>query len=96
VTYDDLMALARQGDPLIDPARPDSASITPEGLLILGTSEGGYQADMLIRIEPEGKLRAWLRDPPGGLEGEPYHGSEWAEESVFDEYDDLCSWAYAW
>lgn len=95
MTYDELMAMAREDDPLIDPDRPDSASVTPEGLLILGTAEGGYQSDMLIRIEPNG-LRAWMRDPQDLPDVDAFHGKEWSEEAIFEDYEALRSWAYSW
>lgn len=95
MTYEELLAMAKEGDPLIDPNRPDSASITPEGLLILGSAEGGYMSDMLIRIEPDG-LRSWMRDPEGASGDDVFHGREWTAEFLAPNYEALVGWAYSW
>lgn len=101
MTYDELMAMAKEGDPLIDPDRPEKASITEEGLVILGQNgdgdgQGVYASDLRIRIEPDGRLRAWLRDPEGSTGEDVFHGPEWTAEAVFSEYEDLVTWAYSW
>lgn len=99
MTYDELIELARSGDPLFDPAEPDSVSVTEEGLVILGgtgAEEGSTMcSDLRIRIE-DGGLRAWMRDPVGTADEDVFHGREWTAEAFFEDYDDLVSWAYAW
>lgn len=96
MTYEELLAMAKDGDPLFDPDHPEKASITAEGLLILGSSgPEEYASDILIRIEPEG-LRAWMRDPEGTSEEDRFHGPDWTAEAFFQEYESLCSWAYGW
>jgi len=96
MTYDDLIAMAREGDPLIDPRFPDSAKITDDGLLILGNLDGGEMSDMLVRIEPDGRLRAWFRDPAGATGENVLHGPDWTDEVLFPTYADLVAWAYSW
>lgn len=99
MTYEELIGLARNGDPLIDPESPDSVSVTDEGLVILGSHgrEVGETmcSDMKIRIEHNG-FRAWFRDPAGATEEEVFHGPDWTAERFFEDYDDLVSWAYTW
>lgn len=96
MTYDELMAMAKEGDPLCDPDRPEKMRVTEEGLLILGSSgPTEFASDMLIRIEPNG-LRAWMRDPDGTSAADAFHGSAWTAEAFFEEYDALVSWAYSW
>lgn len=100
MTYDDLVALAKEEDPLIDPDRPDSATVTDEGLIILGQNgdgdgQGTYASDMRIVIEPNG-LRAWMRDPEGSSGEDVFHGPDWTAEAFFEEYASLVSWAYSW
>jgi hypothetical protein len=94
MTCEELLVRAQTGDPLFDPDRDGGAYITPTGLLLLGTSEGGYNSDMFIKIE-EGGFRVWLRDPDN-LTDEPFHGREWTHETFFEEYDSLVTWAYSW
>lgn len=94
-TYDALIALARDGDPLIDPDRPDSFSVTEDGLIILGQDDdNGRALDVRVVLEGE-RMRAWVRDP-AEHQGEPFLGREWAGEAVFHNYDDLVHWAYSW
>jgi hypothetical protein len=96
MTYEELLALAKTGDPLIDMERPDSASITSDGLLILGSADGGYMSDMLVRIEPDASMRVWVRDPSGTSADDCFHGPDWTAETVFRDYEDLVTWAYSW
>lgn len=96
MTYEELIALAKEGDPLIGDT---GYEMTEDGRLYIhganGSDEvgGSYASDMLIEIVPEG-LKAWLRDCEGV--DEPFHGSEWTEEVFFQEYESLVTWAYSW
>ena len=92
MTYDELTALAKTGDPLI---ADDPYSVGDDGLTILGSLQDGWRPDLRIRIEPGG-LRAWLRDPAGAEGEDVMHGPDWAEERLFTEYDCLVDWAYSW
>lgn len=103
MTYDDLMILVKGSenqDPLIDPDHPERASITDEGLVILGQNgdgdgSGTFCSDMRIVIEPNG-FRAWMRDPEGSSGEDVFHGPDWMAEAFFEEYDSLVTWAYEW
>ena len=95
MTYEELLAMAKEGDPLVDLDHLERATVTPEGLLILGTLKDGYTSDMLIRIEPDG-LRAWMRDPEGASGEDVFHGPTWTAEYLAPDYDALVTWAYSW
>lgn len=100
MTYEELVAMAKEGDPLIDVDRPDSVSITDEGLIILGQNGDGdgsgvYASDMRVVIEPNG-FRAWMRDPEGSEGEDVFHGPVWTAEAFFEDYESLVTWAYEW
>lgn len=95
MTYEELIALAKDGDPLIDPEHPEDAVLTSEGLVIAGRcGPTEYRSDLRILIEPDG-LRAWMRDHEGIAKEDILHGPVWTAEAFFEEYDDLVSWAYS-
>ena len=94
-TYEELLKLAATGDPLIDPEHPEKASITDEGLVILGSNKDGYAGDLRIQIDGE-LSRVWFRDPSDLDPSEVFFGSEWTFEAVFTQYDDLVGWVYTW
>lgn len=95
MTYEELIELARSGDPLFDPEFPECVSITPEGLLIRGSYDDVQCCDLLIRIEDNG-FRVWARDPEEWPKEVAFHGREWTAETFFHDYDDLVTWAYTW
>lgn len=100
MTYEELLAMAKEGDPLIDPDRPESATVTEEGLIILGqngdgSGSGVYASDMRVVIEPNG-FRCWMRDPQGSSGEDVFHGPDWTAEAFLEDYDALVSWAYSW
>jgi len=50
-----------------------------------------------VRIEPDGQLRSWMRDPAERPDDEePFHGAEWTAEFLAPDYDALVGWAYSW
>lgn len=94
MTYEELIAKCKEGDPLI--LEGGLYDVTPQGLYIHGNNGPvEFASDLLIKIE-EGGFWCYMRDPPGTTEEDRFHGPEWAEESWFREYDDLVSWAYSW
>lgn len=100
MTYDQLLELCKTGDVLINPYRPEGATVTEEGLIILGYNGDGdgygyYASDLRLVIEPNG-IRAWMRDPEGTSEEDVFHGPTWTAEAFFEDYESLVSWAYSW
>lgn len=94
-TYADLLKLVAEDDPLIDPEHPERASVTDEGLVILGSDKDGYSSDLRIEIIDEGnKLKVSFRDASDATDS--FFGKEWAAEAEFGNYKDLVGWVYTW
>ena len=92
MTYEELIALAKSGDVLI--GEKNDFVVSSDGLVIDGVNtEEEFQLDVRIRIEPDGRLRVWVRDHEGP---ETLVGREWDFETAFRDYDNLVTWVYEW
>lgn len=84
MTYEDLLELAQQGDPLI--VAGCRVEMTDEGVIFYGYSDDtGYAVDLKVRVEGD-LLHAWVREPDGD--------GQWTSVSTFVDYDDLVAWVY--
>lgn len=89
MTYEELIGLMSEGDPVILPGYPPM--LLQDGLFVPGVDNDVlYAVDLKVRIEGD-KLRAWMREPK--LTGDP---RPWEFETVFDTYEDFRVWAYQW
>lgn len=97
MTYEELIAHCKDGDPLIT---SENYSVTEEfGLYIPGTCTEGYTMDIRIKIVGD-KLHCSLRDPDDCPDGEGLFGKTWDGENaalqIFSRYEDLVTWVYEW
>lgn len=82
MTYEDLLELAQQGDPLI--AAGCRVEMTDDGVIFYGYSdETGYALDLKVRVEGD-QMHAQVREP----------GGSWFSAITFLDYDDLVTWVY--
>lgn len=90
MTYDELIALCREGDPLI--CENDKYEVTDEGLVIFGCDDDTeWKMDCRIEILESGEFRTWVRDPETD---EKYFGREWCNEITLPTYEKLVTWLY--
>jgi hypothetical protein len=91
MTYDQLLTLASQGDPLVDPRCP-AVYMDDVGMVFPGSL-----SDLRVRINEDGTFTAWVRDNSDSPDfEEPFHGDEWVNETNIENYENLVFWAYAW
>ena len=80
MTYFELVALVKSGDPLAASGSPATFVITDEGLLI--DSQSGRPA-IIIAIAGDHLVARYDID------------GEWSEPVAFESYEILCDWAHA-
>jgi hypothetical protein len=96
LTYAKLLELSKEDDQLIDPDNHEAYEFTDDGLILFGNTVDGYMSDLKIRINIDGTLTAWVRDPKDCKQEESFHGPVWCEERKFENIEILRGWAYSW
>lgn len=92
MTYDDLMDLCRNGDPLI--TVEDTVEVTDEGLVIMRSEPdpASWSLDVRIKILEDGQFRVWIRDNEHEKDG--MWGREWTNDITLSSYEKVVTWIY--